>query len=134
MTTVGLDTSVVLRLLTGEPETLAALAFRTLEKIRRRKHRVIVSDLVASETYFALQHHFGMPKAEALEVLREFFRGSGVRPTGAALDILAVPNLAGSNPGFVDRIIHAEYDRLADEMLTFEKAARALSKTRVLVA
>jgi hypothetical protein len=95
---------------------------------------VIVSDLVASETYFALQHHFGMPKAEALEVLREFFRGSGVRPTGAALDILAVPNLAGSNPGFVDRLIHAEYDRLADEMLTFEKAARALSKTRVLVA
>jgi predicted nucleic acid-binding protein len=132
--TVGLDTSVVLRLITGEPEALAVLAFRTLKKILARRYSVIVSDLVASETYFALQHHFGMPKVEALEALTEFLRASGVRPAGAALNILAMPDLAGSNPGFVDRLIHAEYARLADEMLTFEKAARALPKTQVLVA
>jgi hypothetical protein len=35
--------------------------------------------------------------------------------------------------GFVDRLIHAEYRKHADEMLTCEKAAGRLTGTRVLV-
>jgi len=48
--------------------------------------------------------------------------------------VLAVPNLATANPGFVDRLIHAEYAISTKEVLTFEKAAGRLPGVRVLTA
>lgn len=103
-----------------------------VEELLEADHAVRVCDLVASETYFALQHHFRMPKAEALEVLSKFFQTSRIKATGAAAEILATPNFASAQPEFVDRMIYAEYVRITDVMLTFEKAARKLPKARVL--
>ncbi len=131
---IGLDTSVVLRLLTGEPESLAVLAARRVESSLLGGDTVLVSDLVVSEAYFALQHHFGLSKARALEVLGEFLRQSGIEAAGSARRILGLPNLARAQPGLVDRLIHGEYLRVADEMLTFEKAAARLPRARVLRA
>ncbi len=131
---VGLDTSVVLRLLTGEPEPLAAVAARRVEASLRAGDTVLVSDLVVSEAYFALQHHFGLSKAQAIEVLQEFLSESGARAAGSANRILAMRNLAAAQPGLVDRLIHAEYVRVADVMLTFEKSAARLTGARVLRA
>jgi hypothetical protein len=45
-----------------------------------------------------------------------------------------MPKLAVARPGLVDRLIHAEYIRAANEMLTFEKAAARLPRVRVLRA
>jgi predicted nucleic acid-binding protein len=129
---LGLDTSVLLRLLTGEPEVLAAVAVRRVESVLRSGDTVLVSDLVVSEAYFALQHHYGLSKAQAIAVLREFLRQSGVAAVGAAPGVLALPNLASAEPGLVDRLIHAEYVRVADEMLTFERSAARLPGARVL--
>lgn len=131
---VGLDTSVLLRLLTGEPEPLAAVAARRVEDSLRAGDTVLVSDLVVSEAYFALQHHFGLSKAQAIEVLREFLRESGAVAAGSADGILAMPKLAVAQPGLVDRLIHAEYLRVAEAMLTFEKSAARLKGARVLRA
>jgi predicted nucleic acid-binding protein len=131
---VGLDTSVLLRLLTGEPAPLAALAARRVEASLVAGDTVLVSDLVVSEAYFALQHHFGLSKAQAIGALRDFLRQSGVVAAGAAHDILATPNLAAAQPGLVDRLIHAEYAGVADEMLTFERSAARLPGAHVLRA
>jgi len=131
---IGLDTSVVLRLLTGEPQHLAVLAARRVESCLRGGDSVLVSDLVVSEAYFALQHHFGLSKAVALEVLAEFLLRSGIRAAGAAQAVLGLPRLAVARAGLVDRLIHAEYLRVADEMLTFEKSAARLPRSRVLRA
>jgi predicted nucleic-acid-binding protein len=129
---VGLDTSVLLRLLAGEPCSLAALAARRVEASLLAGDTVLVSDLVVSEAYFALQYHFGLSKAQAIGVLRDFLRQSGVVAAGAAPGILATPNLAVAQPGLVDRLIHAEYTRVGGEMLTFEKSAARLPGARVL--
>jgi predicted nucleic acid-binding protein len=129
-----LDTSVLLRLLTGEPERLALLAARRVESSLLGGDSVLVSDLVVSETYFALQHHFGLSKAQAIEVIAEFLRRSGVEAAGSAQAVLDLPNLATARPGLVDRLIHAEYVQVADEMLTFEKSAARLPRARVLRA
>ena len=129
---MGLDTSVVLRLLTGEPESLAVLAARRVESSLLGGDTVLVSDIVVSEAYFALQHHYGLSKAAALEVLGDFLRQSGIEAVGSAKSILGMPNLAMARLGLVDRLIHAEYLRVADEMLTFEKSAARLPRARVL--
>lgn len=128
----GLDTSVVLRLLTGEPQDQALVAFAAIEERRNNRKTLFVSDLVLSEVYFALQHHYGVPKSEALSLLSVFLRDSGVKPAGVAATVLATPNLATSQPGFVDRLIHAEYRQTADEILTFEKAGKRLPGVLVL--
>jgi predicted nucleic-acid-binding protein len=128
----GLDTSVVLRLLTGEPKKQAQRALTEVQELIRRGAALLVSDLVVAEVYFALQHHYGMPKAEALTLLAHFLGERRIKSIGAAATVLAVPHLATAKPGFVDRLIHAEYRRSAHEMLSFEKAAGRLSGVRVL--
>ena len=95
---------------------------------------MLVSDLVISEAYFALQFHYGVPKAEALALLARFLDESSIKPLGVAATVLAGAHLATAKPGFVDRLIHAEYISSAGEVLTFEKAAGRLPSVRVLTA
>ena len=74
---IGLDTSVVLRLLVGVPEAQARAAQRRLEHAIEQGESVIVCDLVIAEAYYALQFHYDVPKAEARRMLMRFVR-SGV--------------------------------------------------------
>jgi hypothetical protein len=52
----------------------------------------------------------------------------------SAAEVLATPGLATTKPGFVGRMIHTGYVRDAHRMLTFEKAAGKLERTRVLTS
>lgn len=132
MKSAGLDTSVVLRLLTGSPPDQARRALNEVTERLQSGARVSVSDLVISEVYFALQYHYDVPKAEALRLLSVFLSDSGVVCTGAAATVLSTPGLATAKPGFVDRLIHAECRGQAEELLTFETAAARLPGVRVL--
>lgn len=75
--TVGLDTSVVLRLLIGEPRTQMEVARRRIERAVAAGEQVVVTDLVIAEVVHALRHHYGVPAAEAVGRLRDLL-GSGV--------------------------------------------------------
>jgi predicted nucleic-acid-binding protein len=128
----GLDTSVVLRLLVGQPADQTARAVALLDELARGGHRAAVSDLVVAEVYFALQHHYGVSKQDALLGLRCLFSDGEIEPLGAAAKVLATDKLSSAKPGFVDRLIHGGYTAEADEMVTFEKAAGKLDSVRVL--
>ena len=131
----GLDTSVIVRLLTGEPEDLAREAMRHVAERRRSGDRLLVSDLVLAETYYALQHHYGVPKKEVLATLRAFLATPEIKPTREAAEVLKTPGLESAKPGFIDRIIYRNYlGSGAEELVTFERAARKLSAVRVLGA
>ena len=133
MTKMGLDSSVVLRLLVGEPESQARAALRWLREARSAGLKPVVCDLVAGEVYFALQHHYGVSKAEALRRLSQFLSGGDVTADGAAASVLAVPGLATARSGFVDRLIHAHYTGGKEAgMATFERAARTLPRVVLL--
>lgn len=132
---VGLDTSVVIRLLVGRPpgQTLRAVAF--LDDLARRGDRAVVSDLVLAEAYFALQHHYGVSKADALSGLRRLFADREIAPLGVAADVLATNGLASAKPGFVDRLIHRTYVAASGgRMATFERAAAKLASVTLLRA
>ena len=127
-----LDTSVLLRLLIGEPEKQAQKAQAALEAISQSGGQAIVSDLVLSETYFALQYHYQVPKKEALSTLRQVTQSEEIECSDIARSVLAHPNLHSANPGFVDRLIHTQYKATGSPMLTFEKAAKKLDQVKVL--
>ena len=131
--TYGLDTSVVLRLLTGEPKELALQAIRRVAELLGKGERCFIGDLVVAEAYYALQFHYEMPKSEALAaLLRLGGDDDGIRFSGEAGKILPTPNLAQANPGFVDRLIHADYQQAGLIMLTCENAAKKLDSVEVV--
>ena len=128
----GLDTTVVLRLLVGEPAKQAKKAIEALNIISKAGGKIYVSDLVLCETYFALQFHYKVPKEEAIAALRELAQSEEMGCSAIARSVLTQTNLHSANPGFVDRLIHAQYQVTGTPMLTFEKAAKKLPNTRLL--
>jgi predicted nucleic acid-binding protein len=133
-TLVGLDTSVVLRLLVGSPPDQAEAALSFVKKSLADGVRVVVSDLVVSEAYFALHAHYDVPKVQAISALLELLRSGLVEPSdgpaiGTVLEASARPP---AKPGFVDRLIHAQYGRASARLVTFERAAGRLGGVGVL--
>ena len=130
--TVGLDTSVVLRLLVGRPAEQTASAVVFLNDLHRRGDMAVVTDLVMAEAYFALHYHYGISKCDALAALRQMISGGEITATEQAAKILEMPGLASAKPGFVDRLIHAAYTEDGGGMATFEKAGSKLGQVIVL--
>ena len=130
--TVGLDTSLVLRLLLGQPVEQSQRAIAFLEEVARRGDHAVVSDLVVAETCFALQYHYNVPKKEALAALRQMFADGEIESQGVAAEVLVTEGLASAKPGFVDRLIQGAYVSTGRSMATFEKASGKLKSVRVL--
>jgi predicted nucleic-acid-binding protein len=132
---VGLDTSVLVRLLAGDPRDLAMAALRYLLERREAGDRVRVSELVLAESYYALQHHYGASKRDTLAALRQFLSTPQIEGQGNLAALLATPDLESAKPGFVDRLIHSNYlGSGAEQVATFEKAAARLPGVVVLIA
>jgi predicted nucleic acid-binding protein len=131
---VGLDTSVLIRLLIGLPPKQAATALAFVREAQLAGRRIVVSDLVVGEAYFALHNHYGVPKQEAMFQLLGLLRSGLVEPADgpAVLDVLELASRSSAKPGFVDRLIHAQYTRRPAGMATFERAASRLGGTTVL--
>ncbi len=128
----SLDTSALLRLLIGLPGDQYQRAAQFLAEQRASGESIHVADLVLAEAYFALQHYYSMPKADALTALTLFAQHSGVSLTPTAQAVLATPQLASAKPGFVDRLIHRASQSAGHTLITFEKAAKKLRSTVVL--
>lgn len=119
---IGADTSVVLRLLIGLPEDQAIQA---RELLMRGGEPLAISDLVVGESYFALRHHYEVPHAEAIDALIALLSDSRIYPTGVAPSVLATAGKE-SAPGLMDRLIHADYERVGAGFATFDRAAARL--------
>ncbi len=126
---MGLDTSVVVRILAGEPEDMAMAALRYLRERTAAGDEFLVSDLVVAETYYAFQHHYGASKKDTLAAIRSFLESPGITASGEAGAVLALPRLESAKPGLVDRLIHGGYLRLgAEQVVTFEESAAKLER------
>src|SRR5579863_6004672 len=81
---VGLDTSVLFRLLIGSPPGQARSAVHFLDNLCRSGGKACVSDLVIAESYFALQFHYGINKTDALAGLAALLSTGEIIATGQA--------------------------------------------------
>jgi len=118
---IGLDTSVVLRLLTGVPAKHADAA-RTM--LTSSRETICISDLVVSETYFALRHHYAVPHADAAHAMAALLDDPRVQCTGVAKRVVrdatarAMPRSA---PGLMDQLILADYRANQCTVATFDR-------------
>ena len=130
----ALDTSVVMRLLTGQPLDLATTARRYMAQTERAGAKVYVSNLVVLEACFACQHHYGMAKDAVLIGLHCLLSMPTFVVHPQLLPLLATEGLATAKPGFLDRLVHAEATAARLPLVTLEKTAARLPHTQLLKA
>ena len=105
----GIDTPIFIRLLTGMPE---AEYQKTVAAFERRlqaepQSEFLVSNQVIGETYIALQHHFGIAKADAKAAMCEVLTSGLCCPQNGSSVFEALR--ADKGCGLLDRLIADDY-------------------------
>ena len=116
----GIDTSVLVRLLTGDPEKdfqYCVSRLRTL--IDEQGGEIFASNQVVGEAYVAVRHHYGVSKAAARAALLDVLRSGLVSPVNGRSVIEALETSSGA--GLLDRLIADDYSRAGMEVLTLDR-------------
>ena len=129
----GIDTSVLVRLLTGVPEADFAQSVQGLSAIVRDEGAgVVASNQVIGEAYVAVQHHYGVTKADTRAGLLHVLRSGLVSPLNGTRVLDAIGSAGGA--GLLDRLIADDYTREDLDVLTLDKAMASLPRVRILQA
>lgn len=127
----GIDTSVLVRLLTGDPEKDFKYCVSRLRiLIDQEGSEIFASNQVVGEAYVAVRHHYAVSKAAARASLLDVLRSGLVSPLNGRSVIEALENSGGA--GLVDRLIADDYSRAGIEVLTLDRRMAVLSDVRRL--
>ena len=110
MQTYGIDTSILVRLITCKPESDYQQTLQALEDLMDREPhaRLCASNMVIGETYAAVHHHYGVSKADTRTALTEVLQSGLVEPLGGKT-ILDVIHAAAQGAGLIDHLIVNDY-------------------------
>jgi predicted nucleic acid-binding protein len=133
MQTYGVDTSILVRLLTGEPEPDYGQTVEALEALLEREPdaRVCASNMVLAEAYIVVQYHYGVTKAEARSALLDVLQSGLVEARGGRR-VLRVIEAAEKGAGLVDRLIVDDYQESGAVTLTLDERMARLDGARSL--
>ena len=127
----GIDTSILVRLATGDPEAGFQHVVRELTKLVEHENaEVFASSQVIGEAYSALQHHYGVSKPDARAALVSVLKSGLVAPLNGAGAFAALEAKTGC--GLLDRLITDDYQRAELTTLTLDRKMAALPKARRL--
>lgn len=117
----GIDTSVFVRLLSGDPEAEYEEAVRRFEKRLQADPQAefFVSNQVIGEAYIALQHHYGVTKAAAKAAMVSVLTSGLCSPLNGAPVIRALQSEEGCE--FSDRLIADDYGGRGMKVLTSDR-------------
>ena len=127
----GIDTSIIVRLATGDPEDSFETCVRKLTSlIERDDAEIFASNQVIGEAYIAIQHHYGVSKLDARAALADVLRSGLVAPLNGAGVFAALE--ANSGCGLLDRLIADDYRRVELMTLTLDRKMASLPQARRL--
>ncbi len=127
----GIDTSVMVRLLTGLPEDEFERCDQELSAmVERRGVELLVSNQVIGEAYVAVQHHYGLTMSDARAGLLRLLTSGLVAPLNGRAVLQALESSSG--PGLFDRLIVEGYSRAGLETLTLDRAMASLPEVHRL--
>ncbi len=127
----GIDTSVLVRLLTGDPEDgFERCVGRLTTLIEHDGAEIFASNQVIGEAYIALQHHYDISKPDARAALTSVLKSGLVAPLNGPGVFAALE--ADSGCGLLDRLIADDYRRAALVTLTLDRKMAALPEVRRL--
>jgi predicted nucleic-acid-binding protein len=123
----GIDTSVLLRLLTGHPEEDFAPTVAALQALFEGQPSVelLVSNQVIGEAYVALQHHYKLSKAEARSGIFKLLSGGMLAPLNGSAILGMLQEEGGA--GLMDRLIVQDYQAREIPVLTDDRRMSKLT-------
>ena len=127
----GIDTSVLVRLVSGDPAAEFERCVRRLSAlIEDDGAEVLASNQVIGEAYVAVQHHYGVSKADARAALTGVLRSGLVAPLKGRAVLAVLEAFGGA--GLLDRLIADDYSRANLDVLTLDRRMAALPGVRRL--
>lgn len=129
----GIDASILVRLVTGEPkQDYEDAVVQLTQMVENQGVQLMASNMVIGEAYIALQHHYGVAKPAAKLALRSVLTSGLVQPVQgqAVLDALA----ASKGCGLLDRLIAGDYVAAKLDTLTLDRKMAALPHAKRLKA
>ena len=127
----GIDTSVLVRLVTGDPRQEFARCVTALSAlVEEERAEIFVSNQVVGEAYIAVQHHYGISKTEARAGLVDVLQSGLVTPLNGGSVLAALEASGGA--GLFDRLISDDYSRASLLTLTLDKRMASLPHVRRL--
>lgn len=126
----GIDTSILVRLLTGHPESDFKYCVGQLSGLLEQGCEIFASNQVIGEAYMAVQHHYGVSKTHARVAMLDVLRSGLVGPANGGAVLAALG--ASDGPGLFDRLIADDYSRTGLEVLTLDRRMARLDDVRLL--
>ena len=122
----GIDTSILMRLMTGDPVKDFAKTVSALESLLDQKTgaEIFASNQVIGEAYIAVRHHYGISRADARDALLSVLTSGLVAPQNGSAVLDAIRKTEGC--GLLDRLIVNDYARQNVETLTHDRKMGAL--------
>ena len=127
----GVDTSVLVRLVTREPLSDFERCVRRLGALVEDEGcEIFASNQAIGEAYAALMHHYDISSANARSTLLDVLTSGLVAPLNGRAVIEALA--ASGSPGLFDRLIADDYARAGLETLTLDRRMASLPNAGLL--
>ena len=126
----GIDTSILVRLLTGDPSADFEYCVSAMSALVEEGGEIFASNQVIGEAYVAVQHHYGVSKVDARASLVEVLRSGLVAPLNGHSVFVVLEAQGG--PGVFDRLISDGYSREGLQVLTLDRKMASLAEVRRL--
>ncbi len=125
-----LDTSLVLRLLTGDPPELAQKALEVFRGAEAGKYTLRVHPLVVAEAFYTLRSFYKLPRAEVTQALEELFNREGMEMLEEEAVRQALAEAGRGGLSFVDAFLLVSAQERGEGLATLDgqltkQAARA---------
>jgi predicted nucleic acid-binding protein len=126
----GIDTSILVRLLTGDPAEGFELCVARLTDLV--DHEVFASNQVIGEAYVAVQHHYGVSKQAAREGLASVLLSGLVKPWRGQAVVESLADRPPAGCGLLDRLIVIDHDEAGLRTLTLDRRMARLPGAELL--
>jgi predicted nucleic acid-binding protein len=127
----GIDTSIVVRLVTGQPVEIFERCVDRLEHlVVENGAEIFASNQVIGEAYVSVQHHYGISKSEVSRSLVSLLRSGLVTPLEGDEVITLIEDSRGA--GLIDRLIAFSHRRQRLVTLTLDQKMAKLPGAQLL--
>ena len=127
---IGIDTSILVRLVTGDPHDAYAYCVERLQALAAGGAEILASNQVIGEAFMAVRHHYGVTNADACVELSNTLQSGLVAPLNGPAVLEALASSGG--PGLFDRLISNDYSRSGLETLTLDRQMASLRGAQLL--
>lgn len=121
MKRLRVDANVLLRFLTGEPESLAQRAARLIRRAEAGEVLLVLSPLVVAEMVWVLKSFYRRSAGEIAEVLIPLFASDGLEVKDREILVGALELARDKNVDFVDAVLALESVRDQETVCSFDE-------------